>query len=447
MAQLRERYHFIHNVFAHFFKDVMDYITYLYPRFEYRVMGTYDKAVEYLQKECDYGRETDKPILPALIVNPSGEFSPADGNAGGRQYWRYPNLNPTYSKRLFDPIYQDDNIYINAGFMRMKGEIELIMLVNSFYEYTDLRMLFYNIFGGLERIIYPRFFTSFIILPSSFINYNYTNPYTGVNYRIDWYSNGASDQLVRSTARDEMILPLRVKPQLSLASVSDASTRYGGTDKLADWRLGATINYEIEIPNYLVIESDYLAETMELEVNYGSTFSTYSNYQPPVNRIITDFYLNHDPDTIYGLDATSDDIVLTGTDSTSTTSTPIFVGDFVFKTRYYHPVDATEEQKMQNNEDFDITIPEPITNPTAMLVNSKYGLLNYGDHYTIDSEGTTLTIKGEFVGLDEGSIIELFVYEGSGIDYEDYILDFRITPEGRNRIDSDGFPRIVKIRA
>ena len=51
MAQTRERYHFIHNVYANFFKDMLDYFsTTLYPRFEYRVVATYDKAVEYLSK-------------------------------------------------------------------------------------------------------------------------------------------------------------------------------------------------------------------------------------------------------------------------------------------------------------------------------------------------------------------------------------------------------------
>ena len=83
--QTRWRYHFIHNVYAHFFNDMLEYFsTYLYPRFEYTVVGTYDKAVEYLEKCQQYARETDKPLLPALILNPSGEFDNADANSGGR---------------------------------------------------------------------------------------------------------------------------------------------------------------------------------------------------------------------------------------------------------------------------------------------------------------------------------------------------------------------------
>ena len=89
--QTRWRYHFIHNVYAHFFNDMLEYFsTYHYPRFEYTVVGTYDKAVEYLEKCQQYERETDKPLLPALILNPSGEFDNADALSGGKQLWRFP---------------------------------------------------------------------------------------------------------------------------------------------------------------------------------------------------------------------------------------------------------------------------------------------------------------------------------------------------------------------
>ena len=363
-------------------------------------MGTYDKAVEYLNKQCEYGRETDQPILPALIVNPLGEFTPADSNAGGRQYWRYPNLNPTLIKRLFTPIYRDANVLVNAGFMRMKGEIELIMLLNSFYEYCDLRMLFFNMFGGLDRIIYPQFFTSFIILPDSFINFQYTNEYTGLTYNIDWSGANASNQLVRSTARNELVLPLNVKPQISLTSISDASTRYGGTDKLADWRLGATISYEIEIPNYLIIESDYLAENINLEIRYGSAFSAYGSVDVPINRQL----LNYQWD--WGLDETSQSQLLL--DPADATCEITLDTDLVWKTRYFHII---TEAQADSDTNVNITIPEQITWPRILIVNSKYGLLNFGDHYVLTNNGWNLEIKVENVGLETGMIIELHIYE------------------------------------
>jgi hypothetical protein len=402
MTQTRETYHFIHNVFGHFFKDMLDYFsTTLYPRFEYRVVGTYDKAVEYLAKRSQYDRETDQPLLPALVLNPSGEFSPADANAGGKQLWRFPNLAPSMIKRIFNPVYQDDHLIMHAAFIRIKGEFELIMLLNSFYEYCDLRLLLINYFGGLDRIIYPRFFSSFIILPDSFLTYEYQNEYTGTNYNIDWTTADASNQLVRSTARNEVVLPVNIKPQISLVSMADASNRYGGPDKIAEWRLTATINYEIEMPNYMVLESDYLAENVHLEMRYGSAFSLYNDYQPPVNRQIYNYHWD------WGLDETSNSRVtyLNADDATCETG---FVGDYVYKTRYFHEVtsaDAAEDPYL------DIDLPETITDKLVLIVNSKHGALNFGDHYIIVDKGDTLRIKMDNVNLKAGWFLELFYYE------------------------------------
>lgn len=400
MSQTRERYHFIHNVYANFFKDLLDYFSEtLYPRFEYRVVGTYDKSVEYIQKQCQYNRETDKPMLPALILNPTGEFMPADAIAGGRQLWRYPNLAPTFVKRLFDPVYRDANTIVHAAFLRIKGEVELLMLLNSFYEYCDLRMLFIDYFGGLDRIIQPRFFTSFIILPDSFVNYEYRNEYTGLHYKLDWESVGATTQLVRSTAQNELVLPVNIKPQISLTNLGDGSSRYGGADKLADWRLTATINYELEIPNFLVIESDYLAQHIDVELRAESVYSAYINHKPPETRVVTQSSWD------FGLDETSvTDLVINPDDATAEIT---FEATYQFKTRYYHVVTSDEASSTTNVE---ISLPETITDNRTLIVNSKYGELSYGDHYIISNDGDTLTIKVANVNLEEGMIIELFVY-------------------------------------
>ena len=428
MSQLRERYHFIHNVFASFFKDALDFFsTCIYDRFQYRVVGTYDKAVEYINKQCEYGRETDRPNLPALILNPSGEFLPADANAGGRQYWRYPNLAPTMIKRLFDAIYKDEHLEVNAGFLRVKDEIELIMLLNSFYEYCDLRMLFINMFGGMDRIIYPNFFSSFIILPDSFINYRYTNEYTGADYTVDWTTANASEYLVRTIAANEWVLPLNIKPQFALTSLSDGSQRYGGTDGLAEWKLLATVNYELELPNYLIIESDYLAEKAEVSITYGSVYSANNDYQPPDGRILYDFEwdfgLNYDTNSPDKLEP------LTGDDATCSMT---FVGDFLYQNRYFHTVTAAEAASCDTTNNIEISLPEQILDPKILIVNSKDGKLNYGDHYYITDNGWTLVIRTgdthtqrwnmcppvtqttHWVCLEEGWVLELYVYKRLG---------------------------------
>lgn len=394
----RYHYEFIHNVFASFFADTLDYFTeYLHPRFVYRVVGVYSKAVEFLSKKDQYGREVDKPRLPALILNPVGEVNLADAVAGGRFLWRGVNLAPGFIKRLFDPIYQDSNIRVDVGFLRLKGEIELIILLNSFYEYCDLRLFLLQIFGGIERVIYPRRFSSFVILPEELINYSYSNEYTGENYTIDWESAGATEKLVKTTNRTELTVPCEIKPTFKLTGLSDGSTKYGGSDKLADWRLTASIEYEVEIPSYLILESDYLAENIQLEVKYSSCYSEYTDYQPPVNRELTDFAWD------FGLDSTSHSEITVPSEATKTN-----LGTFVFKTRYFYTVlaaDATSEVY------FDITIEEQITNNRLIIVNSVSGKLDYGDHFTIINDGRTLRIKVDKVTLTAGMIIEMYIYE------------------------------------
>ncbi|MGD2072540.1 MAG: hypothetical protein PVG65_03530 [Candidatus Thorarchaeota archaeon] len=397
--QTKYFYTFIHNVYASFFKDLLDYLSvHMYPRFEHTVVGTYDKAVEYLVKQEQYEQELDQPMKSALILNPTGEFNIADASAGGKFLWRFPNLAPGLTSRLFDPVYRDDHIKITPGFQRIKGEVELAMLLESFYEYCDCRMLMFTVFGASDRIIEPQFFSSFIILEEDLLNFKYTNEVEGLSYTIDWSGAGATNKLVKTTARNELVLPVNIKPQLTLTSISDASERYGGTDKLPSWRLNATVNYEVELPVWLFLETDYLVENINLEVRYGSAYSHYNDFQPPVNRQIYGY--NWD----WGLDSTSHSEL----DLADSTSCLPFVGDFVFKTRYFHVVTQAD---LDATTYLDISIPEQITRPLILIVNSKYGQLDYGDHYRIVNNGWTLRIIKKYVTLELNMVLELFVYE------------------------------------
>ena len=398
----RDLYWFIHNVYANFFKDSLDYFSlHLYPRFEHRVVGTYDKAVEYIEKTCQYDRETDRPMLPALILNPSGDFELADSIAGGRQLWRFPNLAPGMIKRIFDPVYQDANTQVTVGFIRMQGDIELLMLLNSFYEYCDLKMLLLQIFGGMERWIYPQFFTSFVILPEELVNFQYSNPYTGLTYKLDWASAGAYDKLVKTTARNELVIPCNIKPVYKLTGFSDASTRYGGADALADWRLGVTIRYEIEIPSYLVLQSDWLVEEVDINIMAGSAYSVYTDYDVPTFKITRKATID------WGLDETSSSSIsiLDGTCHVDTAATE---REYQFHTRYFHTITQAEAESTTN---VSIAIPEQITDIAGFLVNSKYGQMNYGDHYLLEDDGNTLVIRVDTVDLETGMVIELYVYK------------------------------------
>ena len=387
---------FIHNVYANFFKDALDYFSmHLYPRFEYRVVGTYDKAVEYLKKQCQLGQEADKPNKPAMILNPSGDFDLADANAGGRQMWRFPNLSPGMVKNLFDPVYQDANVEINVGFMRIQGDLELLMLLQSFYEYCDLKMLFMQIFGGYERWIYPQFFNTFIVLPEELVNYRYSNPYTGLSYTLDWESAGAYTHLVKTIAQEKLVLPCTIRPTYRLASFNDASQRYGGADELADWRLGATVHYEVEIPTFLVLKSDYLVEHIDLNIYADSVYSEYDFSVPQFKQTIETNYS-------WGLDETSHSIIGDATNVTVTDK------EYEFNTRYFHIVSQAEVDSTSN---LVIQMPEQVTDLNTLLVNSVYGPMAYGDYYYLSDDGNEMIIKRNNVDLKVGMVIEIYIYK------------------------------------
>jgi hypothetical protein len=262
-------------------------------------------------------------------------------------------------------------------------------------------MLLLQIFGGMERWIYPQFFTSFVILPEELINFQYSNPYTGLTYKLDWASAGAYDKLVKTTARNELVIPCNIKPVYKLTGFSDASTRYGGADALADWRLGVTIRYEIEIPSYLVLQSDWLVEEVDINIVAGSAYSVYTDYDVPTFKITRKATID------WGLDETSSSSIgiLDGTCHIDTAATE---REYQFHTRYFHTITQAEAESTTN---VSIAIPEQITDIAGFLVNSKYGQMNYGDHYLLEDDGNTLVIRVDTVDLETGMVIELYVYK------------------------------------
>jgi len=286
---INQNYFFIHNIFAHFFDDSLNYFAdYLYPRFHHQVVGTYDKAVEFINKKNQYGNEHDMPNLPAIILNPSGEFRISDAISGAQQLWRFPNIsdgNSSLKARLYDPIYQDSNVSIYPIFTRIKGEFELIMLLNSFYEYCDMKLYMYQIFGGEGRPIYPSTFRTFLIIPEEMLSYEYKNDVTGTNYFLNWESAGAFETLVKTTNRNEIAVPVSITPRYTLTGMSDGSMKFGGTDKLADWRLNVNVEYEIEMPWYIYLHSDYLVENVDFYFNVLSYMGDSSKVIKDANTL------------------------------------------------------------------------------------------------------------------------------------------------------------------
>jgi len=405
----RYNYVFIHNVFGNFYKDLLDYLSdYLYPRFQWKVVGTYFKAVEYLSKLNQYGAESDQPNEPALILNPSGDFLLDE--TYGKMLWRFPNLYPGFIKRIFDPIYQDANVVITVGFSRIKGDCEVIALLPSYYEYLDVKMYFNLIFGGMERYIYPMYFNSFIIIPPEVYNFEYDNPETGVHYKIDIPDLG--DRLVKTTNKTEKVIPCKIKPIIRMMSMADTSTRLGGVDRLPDWRLSVTLEYEVEIPSFMVIETDYLVDKIRYSLSYGSCYSANKDYNAqgltgaeaekyniPQTENYEEAYLES------GLvDGTSGIYIEPDAPEGCGTSRK----EKQFVNRYFHIVTQVEADSTSTVE---IDLDETITDSEMITVSSKYGKMTYGDHYKLSDDGKKIIINKQYVSLSKDDLVEIYTYK------------------------------------
>jgi len=303
--------------------------------------------------------------------------------------WRYPNLTSGFAAQWYDPIYDDGNVRIVIVRARLVGDFNFIGLMSSFYEYCDMRVYLNLIFGGMERPIYPKYINSFIILPSEIYNYEYKNDVTGENYKIN--IDKAKTQLVKTTNRNEVVYPFNLLPRYKLTNISDGSTRYGGTDNVADWKLTWTVNYEVEIPAWLVLETD-------LGTLYPTNGSTNAGIKIPNATI--GYGSCYSSNEVFSKVEVPSEIINVNVEDPSKKN-------ISFKTRYYHIV---TQQEVDSTSNVEIIIPETVNDKNLFKLVGKYGELIYGDHYTIDSIGTILTIIKENVELKNEDILELFIY-------------------------------------
>lgn len=388
MSKLSTIYHqeFIHQAFSHFYEDVLSYFKdHLYTRFEWSVISQYHKAVEYINKKEELGREADKPNLPAVVLDPSGEINIEEKM--GKALYRFPNQMPGLGSHLWSDIYNDGNVRITPVFSRFSGSIEMIFLLDSFYEYLDLRVLLLQIFGGLDRIIYPQYFNSFIILDNEITDYEYENDATGEKYVLDWSNTDLiTNQLVRTTNQRHAVYPFVSRPFLKLTGLSDGSTKYGGTDSLASWILRGDIEFEVEIPTYLILQSNFQMRGLTMNINFGSAYSEYDIETVPTEII----KMKSEWQTV-----------------NDSTAEIIYSESLNFVARFFHVVTSAEA-----DSDTDVTfdLPHETLDSDLLILSSYNGIFRLGADYEISDDGLQMTIKVDNVELTTGDILELYYY-------------------------------------
>lgn len=264
---------FVHNVFGNFFRGVLDWFgDDFYPRFNYKIIGTYDKAVEFFNKKKQLGHEVDTNLLPSITLDPNLDFSPEE--RAGRFLWQYATLAPGLGFRVNNYIdLKEQDITITPVFTRYQGTFELIFWMSSVYELLDFRTMLLQFCGGFGRWIRPKYFWSYIILPDEIEQFK-----NDKNIPIDWGNTDCTIILIDTIKKYKRAVPLALDAIWKLDSLNDNSTKYGG-DNIAEYKLSATFTYECNIPTYMVVNTK-VDPTLVLGFSIGKVFTKYPLASP-----------------------------------------------------------------------------------------------------------------------------------------------------------------------
>jgi len=266
---------FVHNVFGSFFSGVLDWFSdEFYPRFEYKVIGTYDKSVKFFNDKKQMGVDPSDKLLPSISLDPMLDFS--NEERGGRFLWQHSRYAPGIGMYMFRGIdLKEQDVKINPVFSRYQGTFEVTFWLSSIYELLDFRVALLQYCGGYNRWLRPKFFWSYLILPDQIQNFE-TDPDKGI--KLDWSNTTADLVHIDSINKQKLGIPLALDAIWRLTSFVDSSTKYGG-DTISDHKLSATFEYEVNIPTYMVLNRG-LDPKLNLSFSIGKTYTKYPLISP-----------------------------------------------------------------------------------------------------------------------------------------------------------------------
>jgi len=264
---------FIHNCFGSFFNGILNWFgDEYYPRFNYKVIGTYDKAVEYFKKKKSLGIEGSEHLLPSITLDPMLDFS--NDERAGKFFWQYSRYAPGIGVRLWRSIdLKEQDILITPVFSRYQGTFEITFWLSSVYELMDFRTSLLQFCGGFNRWCRPEIFWTYLMLPDAVANYE-----TDKGVKIDWGNTLSEIMHINTVNKHKRVIPIQLSPIWKLESFADASSKYGG-DNIAEFKLSASFSYEINLPTYVVV-SENVDPSLSLSLSLGSTYTKYPLISP-----------------------------------------------------------------------------------------------------------------------------------------------------------------------
>lgn len=383
-----EHYVFINNVFGAMFRGIADFFRReMFPRSKDLVIGTYYKAVQHYTTIINKAGPKHGSRYPFISMDPRIDFEPDDPS--GRFLHGYPNFERRFAARLYKPdIYSDDNVTISPVLNRYKGTIELILWCSSIFETIDYRTWIYQFFGGMGRPIQPKVINTFYILPDEFYYFTHDNPYTEQTYQLDWTNETTEARLIKNINKNKYVFPFDLVPRITLMSVGDGSEKYGAGDTLGEHRIDVELEWECSLPTHLVLLSQNLPtyDRFIFEVESGGQYVKALEGTG-----------DYAPDSFIGIGTT--------TDTTSPTTV-----DLVYDQEYSYILTSDDIAKINNEEDVEITLLDPLSDTKYVRVYAKHGQMEQGDHFDVTLN--TITLRGFAISqLEEGDVISIIYYK------------------------------------
>ena len=364
-----------HVHLSSYIRMFMDYLnTQVYAgEMENLIVGNYNKTLRYLN---DYKtRNLDNPLLPLL----SGTFQLTNLDEKTNHTWKHMARNQNYlASRLYKSVYEDDHVMLNVIFERFMGTSEVILIAHSSPQLQDYQFLSMQWFDLNKWFVMPRFDTR-LLVPVEMIDYNYVNEAINDQYTVD-LGPVTNSELIRSMDQQHFVFPIKSRPMARLTSVSDGTTFYGGAE-LPAFRLNLTFEWDIELPAYVVLHTDFKIDHIKKRIMVNG-------------EITTDFVEPDDP----GLKSTQGPSIIKLGDSI------IEDGKMAYQIRVRHDIVIPEDHN--DHVDFDLALPEPKGNNYLVLV-SYWGVMREDYEYSMKDD-STITIKVRF---NKDDYISVYYYE------------------------------------
>lgn len=251
------------------------FTTSFYNKFKWARVAHYEKFISEVfqtQKDVSEGYDEISPVSrkPAIAINPVAEIE-VDERAA--QIWRFQEGAADFANLLHGDFtdYAGEYFRLTVIPVRIKGTTDIYMVSDSYSKLSDWHfqlLMFFN--GGFNRPIRPSFIESDIVMPEELMtNTFYNNQYLAVSgMPINFNENPIEHKVIRNLARDYYYIPFQLDPQIRLESLTNASELYGGSD-LAKWVLTANISYEVHVPSFFYLESDWKLD--DLNMNFYAT--------------------------------------------------------------------------------------------------------------------------------------------------------------------------------